>query len=74
MTSGIFVLLPLAALPDLALGAGGVKESAPGVICQVQIEKFLDKNTRRSRERKESGRAIWSERVEGRIVGVKIAR
>ena len=73
MISGIFVLLLLPALPDLAFGAGDVKESALGVICHVQIEKLLDKNTRRSRERRESGRAIWSERVEGRIVGVNIA-
>jgi F0F1-type ATP synthase assembly protein I len=73
MISGIFVSLLLPTLADLALGAGDVKESAPGVICHVQIEKLLDKNTRRSRERKESGMAIWSERVEGRIVGVNIA-
>ena len=64
------VLLPT--LPDLTLGAGDLKESTLGVICQVQIEKLLDKNTRRLGEKNASERAIWSERAEGRIVGVNI--
>jgi hypothetical protein len=72
VTSGMVVSLLLAALPDLALEAGDVKESALGVICQVQIEKLLDKNTRRLGEKKASERAIWSERIEGRIVGVNV--
>jgi hypothetical protein len=72
MISGIFVSLLLPTLPGLALEAGIVKESAPGVICHVQIEKLLDKNTRRLGEKNASERAIWSERAEGRIVGVNI--
>jgi hypothetical protein len=72
MISGMFVLLLLPTLPDLALGTSNERESAPGVICQVQIEKFLDKNTRRLGEKNASERAIWSERAEGRIVGVNI--
>jgi hypothetical protein len=72
MKSGIVASLLLAALPDLALGTCNERESAPGVICQVQIEKLLDKNTRRLGEKNASERAIWSERAEGMIVGVNI--
>jgi hypothetical protein len=35
MISGIFVSLLLPGLPDQELGAGDVKESAPGVICHI---------------------------------------
>jgi hypothetical protein len=64
------VLLSEATPSELALGMENESGSASGVTCQVHIEKVLERNTRRSRERKEKARAIWAENVEGRIVGV----
>ena len=66
------MLLFVATTSDLALGTEDESGSPSGGTCQVQIEKVLERNTRRSWERKEKARAIWAEIVEGRIVGVII--
>ena len=44
--------------------------SEPDGSCQEQIEKVLERNMRRLRERKERERAIWEARFRGRMIGV----
>jgi hypothetical protein len=59
---------------DVAVAIVGREEDndgpEPNGSCQEQIEKVLERNMRRSWERKERERAIWEDMFRERIIGV----